>query len=591
MSQNKNTFIPRKGQQDLIEYLPGVKQGDVLSVQWPTGYGKSIGFALAWKHCFENKIANRLLMVVANDIQRNQIVNDFAGDCAIVNAPCYGGIRIFDRAGEDIREAQSGKTNVFVCTVHALEASTRGGVNTIKDLLLTHGTKWMIGFDEYHHYGEDMPWGEAAKSYIPFASFSLAMSATPYRRGADVVFPKPELAVTYQQAVDENAVKKIVCHSYHYAVAVVEDGGEVTNYQTSDLMEASCGNLDAWEERRSIRYSPQYLHPLIINPLNRLGEKRAESGERLQMIVRAMSCLHAKAVCEQVKVFSGHLKVDWIGTGFNGRTEQENKSIVSGFCPPKGRDGKRPPPLIDILVQVSMAGEGFDSINVAEIVDLYPVSSKASNGRATQDKQFYGRGARFIKGTTTRLHVNVPTDHPLNIWGGHELHTWMDACGDATPPTPPETPPIPPDFDPCDFPDPPKNRDIELISISTESEHFKMFSRSVCERRNYDPETDLDEIKMLYQTAATAHAKDESRQMKAASLRDYCDSAIGRLALIRAKKTDEMSSSMIGRFKKEINAGIKRSFGKSRDEMVLEEIESLAMNLKHQITSMKELIP
>lgn len=73
------TFTPRKGQQDLIEYLPQIKPKDVLSAQWPTGYGKSIGFALAWKHCFEAGIANRFLIVVANDTQRQQIINDFAG--------------------------------------------------------------------------------------------------------------------------------------------------------------------------------------------------------------------------------------------------------------------------------------------------------------------------------------------------------------------------------------------------------------------------------------------------------------------------------------------------------------------------------
>ena len=590
MSQAKNTFVPRKGQQDLIKYLPAIKSGDILSAQWPTGYGKSIGFAIAWRYCFENKIANRLLMVVANDIQRSQIVNDFAGDCKTVEAPCEGGIRVFDRSAADVREARSGKVNVFVCTVHALEASNRGGLNSIRELLETPGTKWMIGFDEFHHYGEDMPWGDAAKAYLPLSSFALAMSATPYRRGSDVVFPTPELVVTYQQAVDEKAVKKIICHSYHYAVAVIDENGDVTNYQTSDLMEESKGNIDAWEERRSIRYSPQYLHPLIINPLNRLGEKRAETGQRLQMLVRAMSCLHAKAVCDQVKVFAGHLRVDWIGTGYNGRTEDENRAVVNGFCPPKGLNGKRPDPSIDVLVQVSMAGEGFDSINVAEIVDLYPVSSKAASGKATQDKQFYGRGARFIKGTDTRLHVNVPTDHPLHIWGGHELHEWMDASGGEKPEPNPDNKQEAPVFDPFEFPDPPKDRDIELISISTESEHFKRFASSVCERRNYDVDVDIDEIKMLYQVAATAHAKDESRQMKAVSLRDYCNTAIGRLALIKAKKTEEISGAVIGRFKKEINAGIKRRFGKSRDEMVLEEIEILASNLKSQIESMREVL-
>lgn len=90
MPQNR-TFTPRKGQQDLIKYLPQIKAKDILSVQWPTGYGKSIGFALAWKHCFEAGIANRFLIVVANDTQRQQILNDFARIASLSGRPAMAG--------------------------------------------------------------------------------------------------------------------------------------------------------------------------------------------------------------------------------------------------------------------------------------------------------------------------------------------------------------------------------------------------------------------------------------------------------------------------------------------------------------------
>lgn len=589
MSQ-ETAFQPRKGQQDLVEYLPQIQRGDTLTVQWPTGYGKSIGFALAWKHCHEIGIANRLLMVVANDTQRQQIVNDFAGDCRLVGAPCGGGVWSFERSAGDLRMARIGEVLVFVCTVQQLEASmARGGVNTLKDMLQTVGTKWMAGFDEFHHYGEAMAWGDAAKLAMEHAQFSLAMSATPYRRGADTIFPEPKLCVNYREAEEGGCVKPMVCHSYEYAVAVIQDGEEVANYTTTELHRIASGDLDQWEERKNIRYSPQYLHPLILHPIRRLREQRAKTGKRLQMLVRAMSCRHAKLVCEQIKIFADGLNVDWIGTGTSGRSDKDNRNILAQFCPPKNKEGNRPEANIDVLVQVSMAGEGFDSVNVCEIIDLFPVSARALSGRATQDKQFYGRGARIIRGAESLpLSVNVPSDHPLHAWAGRSLGAWMDSCGSSADAHPQEAP-EPPPFDPWDFPELPKEREIELITVITDKQMYESFERSVCEKRGYDKEKDRPEIMDLYLYAANQHAKEQSKQARSFQVREYLDAIVGRIALVRAKQTEEVSGAVIGRFKKETNAAIKRNFGRSREEMTEDELEVAAQWLLRQFQNMKGL--
>lgn len=588
MPQGKNAFVPRKGQQDLIEYLPQIASGDILSVQWPTGYGKSIGFALAWKHCHESGIANRFLLVVANDTQRQQIINDFAGDCDLVCAPCPGGVWSFDRSAGDLRTAKIGDVLVFVSTVQQLEASmARGGLNTLKDMLETVGTKWMIGFDEFHHYGEAMAWGDAAKLAIQRSSFTLAMSATPYRRGADTIFPEPEICVTYSQAMADSCVKPIVCHSYEYAVAVIEDGQEVANYTTSDLHRIAEGEIDKWEERRNIRYSPQYLHPLILHPLRRLRERRAMTGQKLQMLVRAMSCRHAKMLCEQIRLFADGLEVDWIGT--NGRTDKENRESLNRFCPPKTRDGKRPNPSLDILVQVSMAGEGFDSINVCEIVDLFPVSERALSGRATQDKQFYGRGARIIPGCKDEvLRVSVPSDHPLHAWAGRSLSQWMDSSGSDNITPDEKSPQIdPPAVDLFDFPELAKERDIELLTVITDMEHYKAFKQAVRDDLGYEP--DDERCKQWYFRGGNQIAKEQSKQTRTFQVREYLDAAIGRIALVKAKQSQEVSGAVIGRYKKDTNAAIKRHFGKPRDEMTEDELVQVASWLRNYLKGMKGL--
>lgn len=585
---NMSSFTPRKGQQDLIKYLPQIKAGDLLSVQWPTGYGKSIGFALTWKHCYEQGIANRFLLVVANDTQRQQIINDFAGDCNLVNAPCPGGVWSFDRSAGDLRMAKLGDVIVFVSTVQQLEASiARGGLNTLKDMLQMPGTKWMIGFDEYHHYGEAMAWGESAKLAMQYSAFTLAMSATPYRRGADTVFPQPELVVTYKDAVDAKCLKPMVCHSYEYSVAVIQDGEEVANYTTTELYRIAEGEIDKWEERKGIRYSPQYFHPLVLHPLRRLRETRAATGNRLQMLVRAMSCRHAKMLCEQIRLFADGLSVDWIGT--NGRTDRENREVLSSFCPKKGHDGQRPQPSIDVLVQVAMAGEGFDSVNVCEIVDLFPVSSRALSGRATQDKQFYGRGARIVKGAEEiPVYVNVPSDHPLHAWAGRSLAAWMDSSGDARESAEREELIEPPKQDLFEFPELGKEREIELLTVITNQQMFEVFAREACRRRGYDFNEDKSELEQLFLHAANSHAQTQSKQARVFQVKEYIDAAVGRIALVKAKQTDEVSGSVIGRFKKEANSAIKRHFGKSREEMTVDELEVVSKWLRNYLQGLKE---
>lgn len=574
MPQNQNTFRPRKGQQDLMEYLPQIQHGDCLTVQWPTGYGKSIGFALAWKHCHNAGIANRLLVVVANDTQREQLKKDFWADCDLIGAPCKAGIWSFDREARTVKAAMIGETDVFVTSAQQLAASNRGGVNTLKDMLTAPGTAWMIAFDEYHHFGEAMQWGEAAKSYSKFASFVMAMSATPYRRGVDTVFPSPKQVITYAEAVMGKSVKPMGCQAYDYTVSVITDDGNVIEYKTSEMDTAMRGGLNGWEEKKNNRMSGQFILPLIREPLSRLGEKRARYPHcRLQMLVRAMSCEHARIVCEQIKSIGSDYSVDWIATGM--RPDNENREVINKFCPPK-KNGRRIPEL-DVLVQVQMAGEGFDSVNVVEIVDLYPVSEKALSGRATQDKQFYGRGARIIPGAEdVFLHVNVPTDHPLCAWAGKELHAWMDSCGDADSSKAKDLDKN--DLGDIEFrplPPPPLPRDIELNDVSNTSPIVLQRFREEAMSRGIKDVTNDEWLEVL-RLAMRESAKKQVAQENADALRRWIDEAVGRIARREAikKARNEVQGNVVGAMKKKINSDIKKKFG-DRQSMTIEQLQQL----------------
>lgn len=137
---------------------------------------------------------------------------------------------------------------------------------------------------------------------------------------------------------------------------------------------------------------------------------------RPQMIIAAMSCEHARSVCQMLRnlPICDNLRIDWVGTGPFGRKQSENDEVMRQFCPPKDGNGERPEPQLDILVQVDYAGEGVDSKNVCEIVILRRAKMSA------RLLQLIGRSSRvhgqFKEAVAT---VNVDTLSPLRLWKEH----------------------------------------------------------------------------------------------------------------------------------------------------------------------------
>jgi hypothetical protein len=509
-----------------------------------------------------------------------------------VGAPCPNGVHCFDRDSKTISVIFKNNARVFVTTVQTLDAANRGGLNFINEIM--PGRRWMIGFDELHHYGDGMSWGNAAKAVVEKAAFTMAMSATPYRRIAGLIFPKPELVITYQEAVDEGAVKEMVCVSYDYRVTVIEGDSDPINYTTTQLMAlVPPEGIDVWEERGNIRYSPQYIHPLIVHPLERLRMKRAESGRPCQMLIRAMSCSHAKVVCQQVKANCGDLKVDWVGTGPRGQKDQENRMIIERFCPRK-INGQRDTPSLDVLVQVNMAGEGFDSVYVAEVVDLFPVSKTAEEGNAPQTKQFAGRGARVfptVSGSPVLCHFNIPTDHPLGDDEAYFLHDWMDSDGNGKVKKLLKKRPAPDLKDPPFLRDLPENREIELLNVTKEDRLFKEFVKLGI--RKGEPQYEGNEEKWLsiYKLVVNGVAREQSAQTRSFQLREMITVAIGKIARWQARNAPDLNSATIGRYATELNRALILKFGKRREEMSNDELERVYMELKKLAPAEKGIAP
>lgn len=576
----------RKGQQELLEYCKETKSKQ-LNVKWPGGYGKSLGIALAFRAMLERGNCDRLLIIVANDTQRRQILNDFQQDAADValNLPITWKV---SNEISTFRASEKGVSLAFVATIQQISASSKASINYIVELMRHHSFRWMVAADEYHHYAEEANWGDSLKLVVAESVFCLATSATPYRDGNATIFGRPDLEVTYAQGVAERALKPIARRCYEYRIDYIDKDGNPIQFTSQDLrLEADAvKNIDVFQAKKNLRMSNKYVIPIVSEPLYRLRTRRIQTGKPLQMLVRAMSCEHAQRTCEQIKSLCEDLMVDWIGTGPNGRSDEENQRIIENFCPRKDADGNRPDPSLDVLIQVGMADEGFDSVMVAEIIDLHIVTL---DGASTKTKQFYKRGTRAVDDEP--LYINVGTDHPLAALESNQVQEWLDS--DMTISEASKVPKKPEEFnfDEWFLPDSliesqEEFIDAELTDLQVDKDpRFAKFCHDFSEKAApYQPTN--DELRNWFRRGLSSD-KDESRSITVEKQRQQISKFVGKIAHAALKRTGvEFERSRIGDYSKRINQMIIRQFNKRREEMLPDELAAVyewIKELQHSI--------
>jgi len=592
--ENTNGFKPRPGQSRLIEWLlDHVESALRLCVRWPGGYGKTIGIALAYMILRQFGRVNRLLVVVANDQQRAQFRRDFPATCRRIGLAIKGDcVWEFDRTARAVRTSMFNRCEVFVVTIQMVSATNKKSTDPLIDLL-GDGNQWMLAADEYHHYAQEKDWGKSLQRVCDNVRFSLAMSATPTRDGTGTIFGEPDLVVTYREAVDQGAVKKLWLRRYHYTVKAITGDGSEVEYTTDELrQQLDNESLSEFEERVGLRYSTKYIHPMILEPLLRLQDRRSASGKPLQMLIRAMSCRHAKYVCRVVQDVAPGLRANWVGSGPNGQPDHVNSSVIEEFVPPAGKD-----PQLDVLVQVQKVGEGSDSVMVCEIVDLALANI---DGASNQLKQFIFRGSRVVPGLDEEqqyCNVNVPSDAKLaglqqdaNLVGV-SLMDWVD--GDYSrggSELDQEQPPQDREFKPppADFLSIVVRRNAELTELTDDMRgHFMKF---VCgmngcvveSSEHWDVENNPDHLeaaKRAYLVVANTHAVQMDAQAQLEQRQQKFEAEVGRLAsngakIVSRSTGEEISGRLIGKLERNINTKLKAAIGRARESWLDEDFDS-----------------
>jgi len=560
---------PRDGQKAVLEAV--IAGGNHLNIQLPTGYGKTFTACAAYSILRHFGRVNRLLYITPTVGQHEQFVcgaHEDLRDCGVPVPHKIKDVSYFQASA--IKDHRNNQCQVFAITVQSL--ITKDGMDRV-EALLQQG-QWMIVVDEYHHYGIEAAWGRSVLALN--CAYRLSMSATPHRPNDDGAFGKPDVVVTYRKAVDEGAVKPLVGHSYTYRIDAITGDGQPVSYTTSELKE-EFGEGDTLELKmieRKMRWSPKYVSPLVSVPIERMINSQLKTGIRLQAIIGAMCVSHAKMVCEQVRAMFPELSVDWVGTGQDGRSPEENRGVLARFCPPKDESGVRRHSL-DILVHVGMAGEGLDSVSVSEVIHLNPANINNSNNQEN------GRAARYLDGVLGHINFDSSSEYAKKGYIGSAVMDAMDCVAPLTDMVEPDAGAD--DSDVTDIPEEPMIvlADMELIHIDSGSPEVRRVQRLIVEnpqvfrlgitRENVDSEESVLIAINMYRNMRRKEAEEFNEKAVVEQWKDSVNKALGQIVATVIRMTHAKNAtvpkSLAGDLKKRLNGMKAKACGPISDDV------------------------
>lgn len=403
-------IILRKGQQLAIESIEQSPNKSDYVFVLPTGYGKSFISLLSYQTARSQGRCNRLLIVVATGVQREQYARDLEKDARTLGIELLGDRYLARECNGDafvIKASLQNQCEVFITTVQGMNPK---GMGFYFDLM-SKG-KWMIIADEAHHYSDCNVWGKAVNS-LP-ANVRVALTATPSRTdNKDLVVGgglEYDVEISVKEAIKEGALRPFRIERGDYEVDLSIDG-ETKSLSLSELEDefraSGCTTISEWEIKRQCRYHTKYIQGIFSTAINIYDHLELLYPSKNQILVFAWSCEHAKQIAAQINNMAGHSNfADWIGT--SGRTDEENRLVLSRFMAPTN--------FLPCLVQVNKASEGFNNPRCSIGVFL-----NAINPDTPTLLQQLGRLMRTLKDGSPNAVVLVGKDHPLSYTDLSEL--------------------------------------------------------------------------------------------------------------------------------------------------------------------------
>lgn len=386
----------RKGQLEFVKLLQrkGLSQKEYLAIL-PTGYGKSFVAVISYQILKDLGVVDRLLLVVPTTVQQDQYVSNIKQDASLLGIEIKD-VVMCEKEPYEIDLSRRNESDVFVTTVQKLKDFTYF-------YELTKKNKWLVIADELHHLADDSTWANGFANLV--YERIIGLTATPLRKDKKklLVSKDPDVIVSVNDAIEENALRPFrleVC-DYEIEITCGVEGDEVMRVTLSEIekeiKQRGYKNIQDWELKRQVRYSPKYINGLFRKALGAYYELEALYPKQNQILVFAWTCEHAKQV---VTIINETVQQEGfaraIGVGIN--TEDQNKQIVQDYL-----DNKFP-----CLVQVNKAGEGFN--NPRSVIGIF--LNQISTDTPTLQQQL-GRFMRVQKYGSPNAVIMCGLDHPL----------------------------------------------------------------------------------------------------------------------------------------------------------------------------------
>jgi superfamily II DNA or RNA helicase len=268
---------------------------DFLCVATP-GAGKTI-FALRVAHHFlENDLTDRVIIICPTEHLKKQWA-DNAAMAGIDIDPAFEnsrGIETKDFYGASLTYAQVGRAP----KLHGNNCNRK---------------RTVVIFDEIHHLGDNLSWGDSIKDAFQGASFRLAISGTPFRRDNNpipfVTYKKQKSIADYTYGYSD-AIREKVCRPVFFSAFEGEMEWRVKDKIYKSTFKDALDRAQASERlRTALDPDGQWLETVVRDADQKLESiRRGEQPEAGGLLI-AIDQQHARSISRLLTKLTGEVPV------------------------------------------------------------------------------------------------------------------------------------------------------------------------------------------------------------------------------------------------------------------------------------------
>lgn len=251
-------------------------------------------------------------------------------------------------------------------------------------------------FDEIHHLGDDLTWGDAGRIAFEESAFRLAISGTPFRRDTNPIpfihytdeQSKADYTYGYQHAIKDNVCRAVFFPAFDGKMKW-RAGGRIMTATFSDMV-----NKEQASERlrTALAASGQWLEEVILDADAKLDEIRRGEHQDAGGLIITMDQTHAKEVAHKLKQLTGVTPVIVVSE------DPKASKKIKEFTSERNK----------WIIAVKMISEGVDIPRLR--VGIFATNIKSE----LFFRQAVGRFVRMIQGLTQQqAYFYIPKDRVL----------------------------------------------------------------------------------------------------------------------------------------------------------------------------------